>query len=221
MHEVTHISYGNGRVDVVLDSSSQTSVAAPNFRFGDYTALVSSCFTPKELDRISEGNSAEITFYFVVTDEIEDELLKSQYYDAIEQNETVIGNLNEGVLIDVAAKKVIGDDVPTDLVSCAEDVELQMDIPLFLIKEDRSYFVLADNRGEFVLMSDATPDADVLTLKTHSFVPGILLYQDPKESLLEKKNTGFRLDMRQVLFGGIVILAVLWVFIDYMHKKSE
>lgn len=221
MHEVTHISYGNGRVDVVLDSSSQTSVAAPNFRFGDYTALVSSCFTPKELDRISEGNSAEITFYFVVTDEIEDELLKSQYYDAIEQNETIIGNLNEGVLIDVAAKKVIGDDVPTDLVSCAEDVELQMDIPLFLIKEDRSYFVLADNRGEFVLMSDATPDADVLTLKTHSFVPGILLYQDPKESLLEKKDTGFRLDMRQVLFGGIVVLAVLWVFIDYMHKKSE
>ncbi len=221
MHEVTHISYGNGGVDVVLDSSSQTSVAAPNFRFGDYTALVSSCFTPKELDRISEGNSAEITFYFVVTDEIEDELLKSQYYDAIEQNETVIGNLNEGVLIDVAAQKVIGDDEPTDFVSCAEDVELQMDIPLFLIKEDRSYFVLADNRGEFVLMLDATPDADVLTLKTHSFVPGILLYQDPKESLIEKKDTGFRLDMRQVLFGGIVLLAVLWVFIDYLHKKSE
>ena len=56
MHEVTHISYGHGGVDVVLDSSSQTSVAAPNFRFGDYTTLVSSCFTPKELDRISEGN---------------------------------------------------------------------------------------------------------------------------------------------------------------------
>ena len=52
MHEVTHISYGNGRVDVVLDSSSQTSIAAPNFRFGDYTTLVSSCFTPKELDRM-------------------------------------------------------------------------------------------------------------------------------------------------------------------------
>ena len=221
MHQVTNISYGEGTVNIVLDSSSQMEVVAPDFRFADYSSVVTACFTPKELDRISEGNSAEITFYFVVTDEIEDELLKSQYYDAIEQNETVIGNLNEGVLIDVAAKKVIGDDVPTDLVSCAEDVELQMDIPLFLIKEDRSYFVLADNRGEFVLMSDATPDADVLTLKTHSFVPGILLYQDPKESLLEKKDTGFRLDMRQVLFGGIVVLAVLWVFIDYMHKKSE
>ena len=220
MHEVTHISYGNGRVDVVLDSSSQTSIAAPNFRFGDYTTLVSSCFTPKELDRISEGNSAEITFYFVVTDEIEDEVLKLQYQDAIEQNETVIGNLNEGILIDVEAKKAIADDAPTNMISCANDVELQMDVPLFLIKENRSYFVLADKRGEFVLLPDATPDADVITVKTHSFVPGILLYQDPKESLLDKKDSSFRLDMRQVLFGGIVLLAILWVFIDYLHKKS-
>ena len=220
MHEVTHISYGNGGVDVVLDSSSQTLVAAPNFRFGDYTTLVSSCFTPKELDRISEGNSAEITFYFAVTDEIEDELLKTQYRDAIEQNEAVIGNLNEGILIDVDVKKTIGNDAPTDILSCADDVELQMDIPLFLIKENRSYFVLADKGGEFVLLPDSTPDADVLTVKTHSFVPGILLYQDPKESLLEKEDSIFRLEMRHVLLGGIVLLIVLWVFIDYLHKKS-
>ncbi len=220
MHEVTHISYGDGGVDVVLDSSSQTSVAAPNFRFGDYAALVSSCFTQKELDRISEGNRAEITFYFVVTDEIEDELLQSQYMDAIAANEETVGNLNEGILIDISAQKAISDDEPSDLVSCSDDVELQMDIPLFLVKEDRSYYVLADNRGEFILLSDATPDADVFTVKTHSFVPGILLYQDPKESLIEHKDNTLKLDMKQVLFGGIVLLIILWVFIDYLHKKS-
>ena len=36
MHEVTHISYGSGAVEIVLDSASLTEVTAPNFRFGDY-----------------------------------------------------------------------------------------------------------------------------------------------------------------------------------------
>ena len=220
MHEVTHISYGDGGVDVVLDSSSQTSVAAPNFRFGDYTALVSSCFTPKELERISEGNSAEITFYFAVTDEIDEDAFRDLYQDAITENEMTLGNLNEGILIDVTATKAISDDVPTNLVSCAEDVELQMDVPLFLVKEDRSYYVLSNNRGEMILLPDASPDADVVTVKTHFFCPGILLYQDPKESLLQKEDKGFSLDMRQILFGGIVLLVILWVFIDHLHKKS-
>lgn len=219
MHEVTHISYGDGGVDVVLDSSSQTSVAAPDFRFGDYTALVSSCFTPKELDRISEGNTAEITFYFVVTDEIEDELLQEQYQGAIAENEAQVGNLSEGILIDLSATKAIGGDVPSNLVSCSDDVELQMDVPLFLVKEDRSYYVLADNRGEMILLPDATPEADVLTVKTHNFCPGLLLYQDANESLIQKEDNRLHFDMRNVCFVGIVLLVVLWVFIDRLHKK--
>ena len=220
MHEVTHISYGNGGVDVVLDSSSQTSVAAPNFRFGDYTALVSSCFTPKELDRISEGDTAEITFYFVVTDEIEEALIEDQYQEAISKNEETIGNLNEGMIIDVSATKAISDDEPTNLVTCSDEVELQMDIPQLMVKEDRSYYILADKRGEFVLLPDSTPEADVLTVETHSFVPGILLYQDAKESLLQRDDKTFSMDIRQVFFGGIVLLLILWVFIDHLHKKG-
>ncbi|MCR5558667.1 MAG: hypothetical protein K6F75_14040 [Butyrivibrio sp.] len=219
MHEVTHISYGDGGVDVVLDSSSQTSVAAPNFRFGDYAALVSSCFTPKELDRISEGNTAEITFYFVVTDEIEDELLQEQYQGAISENESELGNLSEGILIDLSATKVIGADEPSNLVSCANDVELQMDIPLFLVKEDRSYYILADNRGEMNLLPNATPEADVVTVNTHNFCPGLLLYQDANDSLIQKEDNRLMFDMHNVCFVGIVLLVILWIFIDHHHKK--
>ncbi|MBQ2201398.1 MAG: isoleucine--tRNA ligase, partial [Clostridia bacterium] len=47
-------------VDIVLDSSSLNEVSAPEFRFGDYSKVVTSCFTQKELDRISKGENAEI-----------------------------------------------------------------------------------------------------------------------------------------------------------------
>ena len=220
MHEVTHISYGDGRVDVELDSSSQTQVSAPNFRFGDYKAVVSSCFTQRELDKISEGNNAGITFYFAVTDEIEESILNEQFQNAIEKNEEVYGNLNEGIYIDVSAMKVIANEEETALLSCLEDVELQMDIPMFLVKEDRTYFFLMDEMGDYELLEDASPDADVLTVKTHTFTSGVLLYQDPSESLIQKDNKGFRIEVRHLLFLGIIVLIIPWLFIDHHHKKS-
>ncbi len=65
MHEVTHITYGSGAVEIVLDSASLTEVTAPDLRFGDYPKLVTSCFTQKELDMISGGEGAKLTFISV------------------------------------------------------------------------------------------------------------------------------------------------------------
>ncbi len=221
MHEVTHISYGEGRVDVVLDSASQSSVAAPNFRFGDYTTLISSCFTQKELDRISEGENAEITFYFVVYDDVEDALLSSGYQEAISDGEAIYGRLNKGIFVDLSVKKGISDDAPETIAVGNKDVEIQMDIPLYMVRENRSYFFLADKGGEFDLLEDYTPDADVLTVKTRNFCPGLLMYQDKADSLISKEDKSFNLEVRHFLFAGIVVLVVLWFFIDHLHRNNQ
>ena len=88
MHEATHISYGDGIVNIVLDSSSQTEVSAPGFRFADYNKLITSSFTKKELERIDDGEIAEITFYFVVSDDIDDAEIMRQYEVAVEEGAT-------------------------------------------------------------------------------------------------------------------------------------
>ena len=220
MHEVTHIAYGEGGVNIVLDSSSQTQVAAPNFRFGDYTTVVSSCFTPRELEKISAGESADITFYFVVTDEIDNGIIDVQFQRAIQDNEAVIGNLNEGILIDVSATKSVGEAEEVMLTNSSTDLELQMDIPLFLVKENRSYFFMMDKSGNYELLSDASPDAEVLTVSTHVFTPGVMLYQDAVESLVHEEEKSFNLEIRHFLLAGIVVLIILWFFIDHLHKKS-
>ncbi len=220
MREVTHISYGHGRVDIVLDSDSQTSVAAPGFRFGDYATLVTSCFSQKELQTIGEGELAQITFYFVVSDEIDEQELFAQYGDAILSNEGKVGDLHEGIQIDISASKSIADSEPEEFSVISKDVELQMDIPLFLVKEDRYYFFLNDKSGNYAFLEDSTPEADVLTVKTHVFTPGVLLYQDSIESLMPREDTSFKIEMRYVLFAGVVLLAGLWIFIDRLHRKS-
>ena len=220
MREVTHISYGHGRVDIVLDSDSQTSVAAPGFRFGDYATLVTSCFSQKELQTIGEGELAQITFYFVVSDEIDEQELFAQYGDAILVNEGKVGDLHEGIQIDISASKSIADSEPEEFSGISKDVELQMDIPLFLVKEDRYYFFLNDKSGNYAFLEDSTPEADVLTVKTHVFTPGVLLYQDSIESLMPREDTSFKIEMRYVLFAGVVLLAGLWIFIDRLHRKS-
>ncbi len=220
MHEVTHISYGHGRVDIVLDSDSMTSVAAPGFRFGDYAALVNSCFSEEELERIGEGEIAEVTFYFVVSDEIDDATILELYGNAIAENEKKYGTLHKGMQIDLTASKAIADDEPAILTSVDEVVDLQMDIPLFLVKEDRYYYFLTDRSGGYTFMEDATPEADVLTVETNVFSPGIFLYQDSVECLVPYEDKSFNLEMRHLLFGGVIVLICLWFFVDHVHKKS-
>ena len=220
MHEVTHISYGHGRVDIVLDSDSVTKVAAPGFRFGDYAALVNSCFSKQELDRISEGELAEITFYFVVSDEIDENAVYQLYGNAITENEKTYGELHEGIQIDLTASKAIAGDDPVVLTSVDKAVDIQMDIPLFLVNENRYYYYLTDRSGGYTFMEDATPDADVLTVKTNVFAPGILLYQDADESLVSHEDKSFKLEMRHLLFAGIIVLVFLWIFVDRLHKKG-
>lgn len=221
MHQVTHISYGEGTVNIVLDSSSQTEVVAPDIRFGDYSNVVTSCFTQKELDRISEGETAFLTFYFVVSDEAENELLEQQYSNAIEANEEVYGNLTEGIYVDFKASKAISDDKATDIVNFSSDVDVQMDIPLYLVREDRSYFYLSSRMGECELYEDASPDAEVLTVSTDALGSGVILYQDIGESLIEKDENLFKIKSQHLFLAGVVVLVILWFAIDHMHKNNR
>ncbi|MBQ6588998.1 MAG: hypothetical protein IJI01_09995 [Butyrivibrio sp.] len=221
MHQVTYISYGEGTVDIVLDSTSLTEVSAPEFRFGDYSKVVTSCFTQKELDRISKGDNAELTFYFVVSDEAESEAVYGEYSSAIEENEVVLGKLNEGIYVDIDATKTFENGEAVPLANMSSDIDLQVDIPLYLVNEDRAYYYLTNNMGEYELFEDSTPDADVLTVNTDTLTSGLILYQDSMESLVDRSKKGATISLQHVFIGGIVCLIALWFFIDFFHRNPR
>ena len=220
MHETTHIPYQDGTVNITPNSESLYEVVAPGFRFDDYADFVEACFTKKELETVSAGQNAEITFNLTISDEIEDEMLKNQFAQAREREEASIGKLYEGMYIGMCAEKAIGDAPTESCNTLTEDALIEIDIPLYLRAEGRSYWIMVNNMGDCVLLPDLDTEPDIITVSTHNLSQGVLLYQDPLDSLESGQSKEFRLQSRHFFWGAVALLFALWLFITYLHKKN-
>ena len=220
MYETTQIIYGEGTITVTMSSESVTEVTAPDIRFGSYKDAVMACFTSRELENIFSGQDAQVSFSFVMSDELSDASELPAFTQAMEENSKELGALHEGVYFDVAATKSIAGEETAELGSFYEDVEMQYEIPLYLTGEDRNYFIMTDVMGVCELARDTDKDADTLTISTHSIGTSLLLYQEKKESLVPEK-IGLHISSQHLFIGGIVVLALVWLFIDYSHRKHK
>lgn len=220
MHETTHLSYMDGTVNITLDSESLTEIAAPAYRFDDYNSLVEACLTKKELDAVSGGATADLNVYCTITDDIADDVLKTQFSKAIEKEERDLGQLTEGMYIDLSAVKSTAGGAQELISNLSEDVTLVIDVPLYLISEDRSYWIMISNMGEFVLLPDIDNEPDTITISAHNLTTGLLLYQDPLDSLQSSQSESFTLKGRHFLLGGIIILLFAWFILTRLHKND-
>ena len=118
-------------------------------------------------------------------------------------------------------ENAISDEKDTAIVDLASNVDVQMDIPLYLIGEGRSYFFMSNRMGECELYEDSSPDADVLTVNTDTLCSGLVLYQDIDESLIEKTEDVFKIKSQHLFVAGIAALVVLWIFVEHLHKKNK
>ena len=100
MYETTQVTYGEGTITVTMSSESTTEVAPPDIRFGSYENAVRACFTAKELEAISGGENAEVSFSFLMSDEIQDASKLPLFEEAIEKESANLGALHQGVFFD-------------------------------------------------------------------------------------------------------------------------
>ncbi|RKM61193.1 hypothetical protein D6855_04670 [Butyrivibrio sp. CB08] len=220
MYETTQVTYGEGTITVTMSSESNTEVAAPDIRFGSYESAVRACFTAKELEEISSGQDAEVSFSFVMSDEIANESELAFFDQAIEEKSKEYGALHNGVFFDVNAEKYVGAEEPEELESFSEDVEMQYDIPLYLVAPEREYYLMTDVMGVCDFAQDTDVGADTLTVSTHSIGTTLLLYQTKSESLVptEKK---VQIKSQHLFLGGIVLLVLVWFLVDRRYKKNR
>ncbi len=219
MHETTQIAYGDGTITITMSSESLTEVSAPDVRFGDYNKAVTACFTQKELEEISGGTDAEVNFDFVMRDELSDNSLGKVLDKAIARAEKTNGALHKGVFFDFTADKSIGGEAKQDLDEFYESVEVQFEIPLYLVAEDRYYYVMTSEAGGCELESDIDEEADTLSVSTNGIGTTVLLYQSEEESLVDKATT-LHIRSHHLFIGEIILLAVAWIFIDRSYKKG-
>jgi hypothetical protein len=220
MHETTQITYGEGTITVTMSSDSLTEVTAPDVRFGDYNAALTACFSEKELVEISEGEDAYVTFDFVMRDELEDPNEEQAFDKAIAGAEKTYGTLHKGVFFDVFASASVGSDQPRDLDRLSSEVELQFGIPLYLVAEDRYYYVMTEENGVINLEEDVDEEADTLSVNTGDIGASLILYQTEKETLV-RKDTTLHIHSNHVFVGGIVVLAIVWLLLDFHHRRNR
>lgn len=217
MHEATQITYGYGVVNIIMDSESATEIAAPDIRFGDYKDTLKSCFTQKELDEIKDGGTAELAFSFVMEDELANQAQAAAFEDAIKREEKKTGRLEKGVYFEVSATKTVGDGEAEELGMFYENIELQFDVPLYLVGEDRFYYIMTDDMGVCNLEPDIDEVADTLTVSTDDLGTSLILYQDRGPST---EGDGLKLNGDYIIIAGIVTLIIAWFSVDRMHKRD-
>lgn len=217
MNETTQITYRSGTITITMDSASTYEVAVSNIRFGDYAEAAKSCFTDRELEQIADGAMAELKFDFVMCEAPEDPSEEELFLKEISEKESVVGPLHIGAYFKVEASKSISGSEPVAIRSFDRDVELQFDIPLYLVAEDREYFAMTNVMGECEFLVDADEEADTFSVNTHYIGTTVLLYQDSNEALLGKKE-GFHIRNQHLFIGGIVVLALLWWVVNKIHK---
>jgi hypothetical protein len=220
MYETTQVTYGEGTITVTMSSESATEVAAPDIRFGSYENAVRACFTAKELETISEGQDAEVSFSFLMSDEIQAVSKLPLFEEAIEKESANLGTLHHGVFFDVDASKTVGTEEPEALGIFSEDVEMQYDVPLFLVTGDREYFIMTEEMGVCNLEQDIDIEADTLTVSTHDIGTTLLLYQTQNESLVPEKEK-LQIRSQHLFAGGIIVLVIIWLLLDRRHRKGR
>ncbi len=221
MHETTHFSYNNGTVNIQLGSDSLSEIAAPDFRFEDYNRLVKACFNTKQLQTISDGETADISFNLTLSDDIENSSIKSRLSKAREKEEATLGKLTESVYMDFSLNRSLSPETAEEPDSFYSDCTMQIDIPLYLISEGRSYWLMTEYMGKSVLLPDLDNEPDSITIEARSMTTGVLLYQDPLDSLTNEQAGTIHIQKRYFFIPGILLLIGLWFFINHLHKKSS
>ena len=220
MHETTQVTYGEGTITVIMSSDSTSEVAAPDIRFLDYNEAAQRCFTEKELSQIYAGDPAKVNLEFIMSDELSDSFEHEQFFSNIPTTQKGQEPYHEGVYISIDGTKEVGEEKPQAFDSFSEEVEMQLDIPLYLVAENRSYYILANRMGAFELLEDTDEDDDTFTIMNRNLGTTLLLYRDNAQNKNVSGQT-FRISSRHLAIACIIFLVLIWVIIDRLHRKDR
>ena len=120
---------------------------------------------------------------------------------------------------EVEASKTTDMTEYTQFDKFSEDVELQFDVPLYLVGPDRNYFLMDSVMGVCTLMDDVDRDADTLSVDTNELSTVLLMYQDKSEAL-GQTTPKLQIKAQYLFIGAIVLLILIWWGLDRRSKKK-
>ena len=217
MNESTQVTYGAGTITAHMNSASATEIAAPDIRFGDYLHALTACFSRKELESVDGGANAVVNMDFLMVEELEDESIKTQFHKAVLDAQKSYGTMHEAFYIEADATKSLDGYDYSELEYFNDDVEMQIDIPLYLVAEGRQYYAMTNVMGVCEIEPDIDTDAVTLSISTHNMPTYLILYQDQKD-MLSTKAPIFRIKAQYIFLLAILLLLIIWRVVERRHK---
>jgi hypothetical protein len=220
MQETTQVTYGAGTITVTISTESGTEVAAPAVRFGSYYDGATACLTDKELEEVAVGGYATVDLHYYMTDELTNSAEEKSFTEGITKAEISMGDLQRGVYLEAEAEKTIGGGEKIPFDTLYEDVEFQIDVPLYLVAEGRGYYLMTNVMGVCALDDDVDTDADTLSVMSHNIGTSLILYQDGVDAG-QKNNSKLTIKSQYLFIGAIIALVLIWWTVDRKYKRNK
>ena len=218
MNESTQVTYGAGTITAHMNSASATEIAAPDIRFGDYLSALTACFSRKELESVDGGADAVVNIDFLMVEDLEDENVKTQFQQAVLDAKKTYGTMHEAFYIEADATRSLDGYDYSELQYFNDDVEIQIDIPLYLVAEGRQYYAMTNVMGVCEIEPDIDTDAVTLSISTHNMPTYLILYQDKKD-MLNPQTPIFRIKAQYIFVVALLLLLIIWRVVERHHNS--
>ena len=166
----TTVSYGTGEIIIKAEGK------------GDITSqlgtILEACFTEKELDRVQKGENVEVRFVVKLMKEEISQEEKEQIQSAYQQFAEKITGLHVADSYNIVIERKIGDSEWEPVHELNKDLDIVVDIPKELRKENRTYYLMRNHEGVCTLLTDKDEALYTITVSTSQFSTYVIVYTD-------------------------------------------
>lgn len=212
-----------GSVIVTVNNVNEKQCTA---RVSDAVVVANAVLSGQEIDQVAQGAVIEIRIDVDSVDELipqEDRVLAEQ---GIKESRKEIPDLIIDRYIDITMYMRVGEGEWNPVTKANEEVEIVIDIPKELQKENRQFYVVRIHQGEYTLLEDLDDAEDTITIRTSLFSTYAIAL---REGTLEENNGKCGLCHICPTFLGIccfiwaVVILILasGIIILYRHKRKK
>lgn len=188
--ETTVYDFGNGSITItIIKDDGQDSIVA----VADTKTAIEAILSPEELAQVAVGEHAEIKINIRhLIEELKEvpEADRISIESSIDKFATEIDDLKLGKYIDITMQYRIGGGEWIPITEAREEIELTIDIPTDLLRDDSTYFIMRCHSGYTVLLHDLDDAHETITIATKLFSTYAIVYtlQEAAQTV-EEMNT--------------------------------
>ena len=215
----TQVKYGAGEIRIIAEGKGDIT--------SDLETVLKACLNDKELEQVNQGESVEVRFTVkIIQNELSEEE-KQQLDVAYRQYAETIPGLQIAGSYGIVLERRIGNEEWKPIHELNEEMDIVVDIPKELRKENRTYYLIRNHQGTYTVLSDIDEYANTITVSTSMFSTYTIGYSDADVSGVDIDKVNQQVnDENDTTCKGlwiwlIIVLAGIGCGVWYYKKRKK